>query len=196
MSYGSVGIVPFVLRCHEVIFVIMSTMNKLVIAITGPSGAGKSTVGERVAKSLERCVNIDADHVKHMVVSGFYKDSKNPAGWSFNEWALVGESIGMLAANFLRNNFSVVINGYIDEPAWHAIEAQVKIDHKFLLLPNLDVVTNRDKGRREDIRMGAASVKEHHKTFSTDPFYVAFQKLDTSNHSIEQTVTEIIKCLN
>ena len=77
-------------------------MSKFILAITGPSGAGKSTVGEKLAKQLDKCVNIDADHIKHMVVSGFYYDRANPEDekeWGFNEWALVGESIGLLAQN-------------------------------------------------------------------------------------------------
>jgi adenylate kinase family enzyme len=47
-------------------------MSHFVLAITGPAGAGKSTVGEKIAKSFRRCVNIDADHIKHMIVSGFH----------------------------------------------------------------------------------------------------------------------------
>lgn len=61
-------------------------MSNFVLAITGPTGAGKSTVGESVAKKLEHCVNIDADHIKHMLVSGFYVDEANPddpKGWVF-----------------------------------------------------------------------------------------------------------------
>mgnify|MGYP003591616781 FL=1 len=42
-----------------------------VLAITGPTGSGKSTVSEKLAKQIDRCVNIDADHIKHMIVSGF-----------------------------------------------------------------------------------------------------------------------------
>lgn len=34
-------------------------MNKFVIAITGPAGVGKSTVAEGVARSFDKCVNIE-----------------------------------------------------------------------------------------------------------------------------------------
>ena len=99
-----------------------------VIALTGPTGAGKTTIGEALAKRLDKCVNIDADHIKHMIVSGFYKDDSNPGGWSFSEWALVGESIGILAKNFADRGFDMVINGYIDEPAWSKISEAIKIE--------------------------------------------------------------------
>jgi adenylate kinase family enzyme len=52
----------------------MSDNSKIALVITGPAGVGKSTVAEKLAKQLGHCVNIDADHIKHMIVSGFYKD--------------------------------------------------------------------------------------------------------------------------
>lgn len=171
-------------------------MEHFVLALTGPSGAGKSTVGEKVAKSFQRCVNIDADHVKHMIVSGFYKDSSMPGGGGFTEWGLVGDSIGLLAANFLNEGYDVVINGYIDEPAWSNIEKHIKITHKVLLLPELSTVINRDGGRRSDIAMGEASVRPHHNTFSTDTFYESFEKLDTTNHTVEETIDSIRRMIS
>ena len=58
-----------------------------VLALTGPAGSGKSTVAEKVAKLSDRCVNIDADHIKHMIIGGFYKDD-SAGGWGFNQWGL------------------------------------------------------------------------------------------------------------
>ena len=167
-------------------------MRKFVLAITGPAGTGKSTIGEKAAKKLERCVNIDVDHIKHMIVSGFYKDDDNPAGWGFNQWGLVGNSIGLLAANFLGEGYSVIINGYIDEPGWTNIEKHSAINHKVLLLPQLKTIISRDSGRQNDKALGEASVKEHYKTFSTEGFYESFEKLDTTNQTIDETVDSIL----
>ena len=50
-----------------------------VLALTGPAGSGKSTIAEKLAKQIDRCVNIDADHIKHMIVSGFFKDERKQA---------------------------------------------------------------------------------------------------------------------
>lgn len=166
-----------------------------VLAITGPTGAGKSTVSEKLAKHFGQCVNIDADHIKHMIVSGFYKDESNAAGWGFNQWGLVGDSIGLLAKNFLDKGYSVVINGYMDEPAWTNVQKHVSIIHKVLLLPGLETVTQRDAGRSEDVRMGSDSVKEHHSHFSKDTFFDDFIKLDTTTHSTEETVSKIVELL-
>lgn len=171
-------------------------MSKFVLAVTGPTGSGKSTVGERIAKSFERCVNIDADHIKHMIVSGFYEDNSMPGGGGFTQWSLVGDSIGLLAANFLGEGYGVVINGYIDEPAWSNIEKHVNITHKVLLLPELDTVISRDAGRHEDIAMGDSSVKQHHEIFSTESFYKDFRKLDTTHQTIDETVASIIDMIS
>lgn len=167
-----------------------------VLAVTGPTGSGKSTVAEKLAKQVDRCVNIDADHIKHMIVSGFYKDDKNPGGWSFSEWGLVGDSIGLLAANFLKEGYKVIINGYIDEPAWTNIQKQVTITHKVLLLPHLDTVAQRDAGRNEDVKMGEEAVKEHHRHFSNNSFFNDFIKLDTTEHSTDETVSRILEIVN
>src|ERR1039457_7219500 len=102
--------------------------NEIVLAITGPAGAGKSTVAHAVAKKL-LAVNIDVDSIKHMIVDGFYY-TVNPAGEKvgrFSEWELLGDSIGVLAENFLHRGYSVIINGYIDEPAWEGLQKHVTL---------------------------------------------------------------------
>jgi ADP-ribose pyrophosphatase YjhB (NUDIX family) len=52
------------------------------ILIAGGTGSGKTTIGEALAKQLDKCVSIDADHIKHMLVNGFVKDDSNAGGWS------------------------------------------------------------------------------------------------------------------
>lgn len=171
--------------------------NNFVLAITGPAGSGKSTVAKELATQLDKCVTIDADHIKHMVYSGFSYELL-PDGtkkWSFSEWPLVGDSIGLLAKNFQDKGFSVIINGYMDEPGWAAIQKHVAFTYKVLLLPNLATTIHRDSRRPEDYPMGEKIVKEHHDYFSTSDFIKDFTKLDTTTHSVDETVDEIRKML-
>ncbi len=168
----------------------------MILAITGPTGSGKTTIGEAIAKKFNKCVNIDADHIKHMIVSGFYKDVSNAGGWSFSEWALVGESIGLLVNNFQAKGFDVVINGYIDEPAWEAIEKCITINYKILLLPDIKTNTIRDSGRNADIQMGEPSIIQHHEHFREMKMYEDFTVLDTTSDSVETTIQRVMELIN
>ena len=170
-----------------------------MLAITGPSGAGKSTVAEKLAKELEHCVNIDADNIKHMIVGGFYYDRAKPEDekqWGFNEWALVGESIGLLTQNFQKHGYNVIVNGYIDEPAWVELQKLVSVTHKVLLLPSVEVTKDRDLNRRKDVRQGGAAVERHHVHFSTNNFFDDFKIIDTTNLTIDETLEEVRKVIS
>jgi len=163
-----------------------------LLAITGPAGSGKSTAAGQLAKQIERCVNIDADVVKHMIVNSFVYDF-SPAGTV--QWELLGTNIGMLAKNFQTAGYNVIINGYINEPAWVNIQKHVTLTHKILLLPHLDSVTKRDVSRHPDVQMGADAIKRHHAYFSSAQFYDDFVKLDSTAHGEAETVNAILEII-
>ncbi len=169
------------------------TMKRFVLALTGPTGAGKTTLAEKLSKQLPRCVNIDADYIKHMVPSGFslelYDDGTE--NWKYNEWELVGENIGLLAANFQDNDFDVIINGYIDKSSWKEIEKHIRITHKVLLIPDLAVNHARNSQRAENNQMHQNDVERHHKYFSSDIMFEDFVKIDSSSQSVEETEQQI-----
>lgn len=163
-------------------------MKTFILAITGPTGSGKTTTASELAKQIDTCVNIDADTLKHMIVTGFiYGDSA--AGVS--QWELLGTNIGILANNFQEAGFNVIINGYINEPAWKNIQKHVTLTHKVLLLPHPETITLRDAGRHEEIQMGADAIKEHHEYFSNTPFYKSFTIVDSTTHDVHETVRTI-----
>lgn len=162
----------------------------MIIAITGPAGSGKTTVSKALAKKLPESVNIEVDHVKHFVMNGFRVEHW-PSGkekWVFEQWPLVGDSIGLLAKNFLDKGQDVIINGYMDETAWNAVSERVQLTHKFLLLPHLDTIFERDAMRTGYDIMGKEAIQEHHDDFSNNPYYTSFTKIDSSEHSVDETV--------
>ena len=168
----------------------MQTKN-FVLSITGPTGSGKSTVGKLVAKSFSRCVNIDTDHVKHMIVSGFFDDASLPAGGDFTEWELCGESIGLLAASFVNKGFNVVINGTMHHTAWPKISEFVTITKKIILITDIEENIKKDTGRIPQDIMGYRAVVEHREMFSASEFYKDWQTLNTTHQSITETVLAI-----
>ena len=164
-------------------------MKTYILVITGPTGAGKTTIATELAKQVDRCVNIEVDTVKHLIITGFiYGDSA--AG--VPQWELLGTNIGMLAKNFQAAGYNVIINGYINEPALDNIQKHVTLDRKVLLLPHVDTTIQRDSGRHDDIKMGEDSVREHNDYFSHTSTYNDFTKIDSTEHSVAETL-RIIK---
>lgn len=169
-----------------------------VIAITGPAGSGNTTVSDVIAKKLNKCANIEADHVKHFLKDGFREATSSDGSkkWDYVEWRLVGESIGLLAKKYLETGRNIIINGYIDIDSWNEILKYVKFTDKFLLLPDLGTVIKRDDLREQNIKMGYKAVKEHHDYFSNEKFYNDFVKIDSTSHNIDQTVSIIMNIIN
>lgn len=170
-------------------------MKQAVIAITGPTGAGKSTISQGLAKKLDRCVYLEIDNVKHMLISGFsHKTNENgEERWSFSEWKQVGESVGLLCANFLANGFSVVAGGYMHEEGWLELEKQCVLTNKFILLPSKEVIKFRDAERDSIYTMGNAAIKQHFNYLTEKQFFKDFMVLDSTDQTVDQTVEELLR---
>lgn len=167
--------------------------NQFVLALAGPSGSGKSTVALKLAKQFEKCVDIEIDDVKHFIVTAFTSETSidGVKKWNYDEWELVGDSVGLLAHNFRTNGYPVIINGYMTELGWEAAKNHVALTHKILLLPQVDETKKRDRKRSGDKPMGEQAVMEHHGYYSNSGYYEDFTRVDTTHHSVEDTVAEV-----
>ena len=162
--------------------------NQKIIFITGPTGAGKSTVSRLLADSIDRCANIDVDHIKHFTEFGFDTNHTAAEHTPYIEWKLVGEATAKLAELYLSRNCSIIINGYIDESAWNEIRKTISPTHTFLLLPTLETLKTRDALRSESVQQGERESERHFEYFSNTAYFKDFDTFDTSGQSVQETV--------
>jgi ABC-type phosphate/phosphonate transport system ATPase subunit len=168
-----------------------NSYKKQVIVITGPSGAGKSTLSRRLAVELGCTADIDIENINYMIVNGFKEiETNNKNGLSFNKWNLAGDTIGLIASNFLDKNYRVIIHGHVTEELLSCIEKQVDITHKIMLLPNISSVILRDKTRANHLSMGEGMVRKHYEYFLTNN-WDDFNSVDSTNEDVSTTLARI-----
>jgi hypothetical protein len=158
-----------------------------VLALTGPGGSGKSTIARILAGRLPECVNIEADHVKHFIVSGFRYDE--PEG--VDQWRLLGANLGMLATNYEAAGYNVIVNGYLTVEAWQALFDRVTPTHRVLLLPVFEMVLARDAARPADDRLGEDELRRFHTFFYDHPIFKDFVAIDSTNLTVEESAAAV-----
>lgn len=161
----------------------------MFIVITGPTGVGKSTVSKALAKELPRSVNVDLDTIKHFVVGGFRYDESEEG---HEQWTLLGKNAAGVVRNFLKEGYTVVANGMVSELTWDEILRAAPPNVKVRLHSDPDVNVSRDMQRDGPVRLGKKKVMEHHDYFADTRYFDGFTEIDTSAHSVEETVREIL----
>lgn len=173
------------------------TIKEFTLIITGPSGSGKSTLSRRLADELGGCAVIDIEHVNLMVVDGFHPGlaSNGQEILDFDKWDLSGDTVGLLAKNFLESGYNTIIHGHVNDTLLRHIEKQIQITSKVLLLPQLSEVIQRDKNRGTEFTMGSDMVTGHYNYFLNDIFS-SFIKIDTTNESVGVSTARIRELLD
>jgi adenylylsulfate kinase-like enzyme len=162
--------------------------NKIII-ITGSTASGKSTVAKLLCKEYSKCVRLDVDRVKHFVESGFkYNETKEGKA----QWYLCTKNIVLLAKNYLKNGYVVVIEGVLrNQENWQIIFEELKPQHKFLLLADKKYLYLRNSKRDKKFKMLKKDIDEHIKEFGHNFYHKYFTVVN--NIDLEKTVDYVSK---
>ena len=86
-----------------------------VVLVTGISAVGKSTVGERLARRLERAAYIDGDHMWKLIVAGREDMTKTPSAEAVRQLHLRYRNAALLADSCAAHGFVAVHSDIVME---------------------------------------------------------------------------------
>jgi guanylate kinase len=171
-------------------------MKKVFIClITGPAGSGKSSTSKALANKFERSAVIEVDTLRHMIKGGYVRP------WPHNEEVDLQVSLSVknacdMANNLLEKGFSVFIDDVVGRKLLEQYSNFFK-DKKFkafLLMPSLEALLRRFDDRGDDKELRERTI-ELHKNFSEKKDKLNLQIINSSDHTLEETVDEIYKAI-
>jgi chloramphenicol 3-O-phosphotransferase len=172
-----------------------------IFILTGAPASGKTSVAKALLKRFDYGVHIPVDDLRGMVVSGL----SNPIGsWdeeTDRQFRLARDSAALIAKTYAQGGFAVVIDDVIfpDQISRHYDTVLASCDvYKVLLRPGIAETIARNKARQIDIDNEQLEkiikpIYDHFATFDLDEMEKqGWCILDTSQDSIEETVSEIM----
>lgn len=171
-------------------------MKAQIILIVGPAGAGKSTISNFLSRRFERSTVIPVDAIRDMVRMGnvrpFPKTTEGDA-----QLILSVENACALANNFIRMGFTVIIDDVVSSKDRLDLYFKLLVEepHPFLLLPNREVVIERDLSRAAENQMKERAIELHDKFVERIKEETRWQVIDSSKLSPDETVGQIIELL-
>ncbi len=167
----------------------------VVVFITGISAAGKSTVADLLARRFERGVHVRGDVFRRMVVAGREEMTAAPSDAAWRQLRLRYRLGASTADAYHEAGFSVVVQDIvIGQEVVRYVEAiRSRPLVVVVLAPRAQVVAQREAERTKvAYRDGRNSVDELDAALRHETPRIGLW-LDTSNHTPEQTVDEIVR---
>ena len=170
------------------------TMNTIVF-ITGAAGSGKSTVGRLVAQHFPKCLLIQVDQLREMMVKGF---APPEGGWTeemIQQFQRARSTATYMAELYASQGVDVVIDDVCAPSSFvEQYEALFKNPRvrRILLFPKVHALIERMKERAgpyDDILV--EYVPEMYKYLEAMP-KDGWVVLDSGEWTIEQTVHEVL----
>ena len=167
-----------------------------VCLIMGAAGAGKSTSSLLLAKKYKKCAVIEADEIRHLIISGRIDPFKKEG---YQGLVLSTINSAALAQNFIKNDFNVIIDDFIGAKKRYQIYKRAFKNLRFktiILLPDLATATKRDSMRTGSAKIGPKKVKLLYdkltKRTSEEKDWVV---IDNSKYDPQQTANKIFLAL-
>lgn len=118
-----------------------------IYILTGPAGVGKNTIASEFAKQKTKCVVIDVDLVRWMVVQPHKAPWEGEEG---HEQQILGvKNTCLLIKSFINEGYDVIVTDWLSNETANLYKDLLKSHNPqiILLLPTFQEIQNRNKKR-------------------------------------------------
>jgi len=166
--------------------------------VSGTPGSGKTSVADALARRYPRGVHLPMDELRQLVRSGL----ASPLEWNEEttlQFAIARRNAARLAADYLAEGFSVVIDDVVREADMPQYLPHLggHVPRKILLSPSIFVVHRRNAQRTNksfDTKiLEPVATRLHGQLLAGCPPEAGWKVLDTSTLSIDDTIDRILK---
>ena len=165
----------------------------MIFLVTGVAAAGKSTVAQLLAERFDRGVHVRGDVFRRMIVAGREEMTWAPSDEAVAQLQLRYRLGATTADAYATAGFDVVVQDIVmghDLPAY-VERIRTRPLHVVVLAPRADVVAAREAARPKTAYRGDVTPENLDEAMRETPRIGLW--LDTSDHTPEQTVDEILR---